>query len=177
MHRGWWWLIWPVDKKANPSVISSLPGCEALREFLRQLTWLGWRMQPLDKESATLAKAECGEPLGPDLQSYFNLVRPSICPRKRRGTLCPASMKCRFLSASFLGVLLATPAIAQGGIKVGEFCSLTGDNASFGITQNQGVQLAVQEINEAGGVLGKTWTLSSKTTKPDREKRPRSCEN
>jgi branched-chain amino acid transport system substrate-binding protein len=69
-------------------------------------------------------------------------------------------MKRRFLSAVFLGVALATTALAQDTIKIGEFGSLTGDNASFGISQNNGVQLAVQEINDAGGVLGKKIDLT-----------------
>src|SRR4030081_3537942 len=64
-----------------------------------------------------------------------------------------------------LGVVV--PAFSQDTIKVGEFGSLTGDNASFGISQNNGVQLAVQEINDAGGVLGKKLavTLEDNQTK------------
>ncbi len=61
----------------------------------------------------------------------------------------------RFFSVIFMGAALAATAPAQDTIKVGEFGSLTGDNASFGISQNNGVQLAVAEINDAGGVLGK----------------------
>jgi branched-chain amino acid transport system substrate-binding protein len=57
-----------------------------------------------------------------------------------------------------LGV--AGSALAQETIKIGEFGSLTGDNASFGISQNNGVQMAVQEINAAGGVLGKKIDLT-----------------
>ena len=55
------------------------------------------------------------------------------------------------------GVILAVAgsAFSQDTIKIGEFGSLTGDNASFGISQNNGVQMAVEEINAAGGVLGK----------------------
>ncbi|MBV9491686.1 MAG: ABC transporter substrate-binding protein [Verrucomicrobia bacterium] len=68
-------------------------------------------------------------------------------------------MKRRFLLAALLGTALATSALAQDTIKIGEFGSLTGDNASFGISQNNGVQLAVQEINDAGGVLGKKLEL------------------
>jgi branched-chain amino acid transport system substrate-binding protein len=57
-----------------------------------------------------------------------------------------------------LGVVV--PAFSQDTIKVGEFGSLTGDNASFGISQNNGVQMAVEEINAAGGVLGKKIELT-----------------
>src|ERR1700751_4863940 len=59
------------------------------------------------------------------------------------------------------GVILAVagPAFSQDTIKIGEFGSLTGDNASFGISQNNGVQMAVEEINAAGGVRGKKIDL------------------
>jgi len=40
-------------------------------------------------------------------------------------------------------------------IKVGEFASLTGKEAAFGQSSHKGTLLAVEEINAAGGVLGK----------------------
>jgi branched-chain amino acid transport system substrate-binding protein len=40
-------------------------------------------------------------------------------------------------------------------IVVGEFGSLTGTTATFGISTRNGVELALDEINKAGGVLGK----------------------
>jgi branched-chain amino acid transport system substrate-binding protein len=55
---------------------------------------------------------------------------------------------------------IVTPAFSQDSIKIGEFGSLTGDNASFGISQNNGVQMALEEINAAGGVLGKKLDLT-----------------
>jgi branched-chain amino acid transport system substrate-binding protein len=90
----------------------------------------------------------------------FRRVGPAIydCAEPLQNVI-PGPMKCQFLSAVFLGVALATTALAQDTIKIGEFGSLTGDNASFGISQNNGVQLAVQEINDAGGVLGKKVDL------------------
>ena len=59
------------------------------------------------------------------------------------------------------GVILAITGstFSQDTIKIGEFGSLTGDNASFGISQNNGVQMAAEEINAAGGVLGKKIEL------------------
>ena len=39
--------------------------------------------------------------------------------------------------------------------KVGEVGSLTGDKATFGISTHQGIELAINEANEAGGVKGK----------------------
>src|SRR5882724_11035699 len=40
-------------------------------------------------------------------------------------------------------------------IVIGEFASLTGGTATFGRSSDAGVQLAVKEINDAGGLLGK----------------------
>jgi len=44
-------------------------------------------------------------------------------------------------------------------IKVGEFASLTGKEATFGISSHEGTLLAVEELNAAGGVLGKKIEL------------------
>jgi branched-chain amino acid transport system substrate-binding protein len=42
-----------------------------------------------------------------------------------------------------------------GGIVVGHVASMTGDTATFGRSADQGIRMAVEEINAAGGVLGK----------------------
>jgi branched-chain amino acid transport system substrate-binding protein len=68
-------------------------------------------------------------------------------------------MKRLFALAACLAAATTFSAVSQETIKVGEYGSLTGDNASFGTSQNNGVQMAVQEINEAGGVLGKKIDL------------------
>ncbi|MEY2408684.1 MAG: branched-chain amino acid transport system substrate-binding protein [Verrucomicrobiota bacterium] len=44
-------------------------------------------------------------------------------------------------------------------IKVGEFASLTGKEAAFGQASHKGTVLAIDEINAAGGVLGKQLKL------------------
>ena len=44
-------------------------------------------------------------------------------------------------------------------IKVGEFASLTGKEATFGTSSHEGTLLAIEEINAAGGVLGKKLEL------------------
>ncbi|MBV9390536.1 MAG: ABC transporter substrate-binding protein [Verrucomicrobia bacterium] len=54
---------------------------------------------------------------------------------------------------------IVVSSFSQDTIKIGEFGSLTGDNASFGISQNNGVQMAVEEINAGKGVLGKKIDL------------------
>ncbi len=47
----------------------------------------------------------------------------------------------------------------QGGsddeIVIGEFGSLTGTQATFGISTRNGIDLAIEQVNAAGGVLGK----------------------
>ena len=43
---------------------------------------------------------------------------------------------------------------STGDIPIGMYGSLTGDGASFGQSSREGTELAVEEINNAGGVLG-----------------------
>jgi branched-chain amino acid transport system substrate-binding protein len=44
-------------------------------------------------------------------------------------------------------------------IKIGEFASMTGSEATFGQSSHKGTQLAVDDLNAAGGVLGKKLEL------------------
>ncbi len=44
-------------------------------------------------------------------------------------------------------------------IRIGEFASLTGKEAAFGRSSHKGTMMAVEEINAAGGVLGKQLKL------------------
>jgi branched-chain amino acid transport system substrate-binding protein len=49
---------------------------------------------------------------------------------------------------------------AGGGvIKVGEFASLTGKEATFGQSSHEGTLLAIEELNASGGVLGRKFEL------------------
>jgi branched-chain amino acid transport system substrate-binding protein len=43
---------------------------------------------------------------------------------------------------------------STGDILIGLYGSLTGDGASFGISSREGAELAVDEVNKAGGLLG-----------------------
>src|SRR5579862_9338249 len=54
---------------------------------------------------------------------------------------------------------LAAAALTQNEIPVGEYASLTGGSASFGQSSHKGTALAIDEINAAGGVLGKKIKL------------------
>jgi len=53
--------------------------------------------------------------------------------------------------------LMATPALAQ--IKIGSAGPMTGSNAAFGEQLRRGAQMAVEDINAAGGVNGKKLEL------------------
>ena len=53
----------------------------------------------------------------------------------------------------------AAPGAAADTIKVGEFASLTGSEATFGQSSHKGTQLAIDELNASGGVLGKQLQL------------------
>ncbi|MFA6544927.1 MAG: ABC transporter substrate-binding protein [Limisphaerales bacterium] len=55
-------------------------------------------------------------------------------------------------------------ASAGDAIKVGEFASLTGKEATFGQSSHKGTQLAIEELNAAGGVLGRKFELITEDT-------------
>ena len=68
----------------------------------------------------------------------------------------------QFIALALTPVLLLLNGCSkQSGdtIKVGEFASLTGKEATFGMSSHEGTLLAVEEINAAGGVLGKKLEL------------------
>ncbi len=70
-----------------------------------------------------------------------------------------------FIAAVALIAVLALVSCKKSGgpggdtIRVGEFASLTGGTATFGQSVHQGDVLAINEINAAGGVLGKQIDL------------------
>lgn len=75
-------------------------------------------------------------------------------------------MKKRFLAAALAAVMLAasatgcaqqgaTQSTADDTIKIGGLAPLTGNVSVYGIATNNGIKLAVNSINKAGGVLGK----------------------
>jgi ABC-type branched-chain amino acid transport systems, periplasmic component len=57
-------------------------------------------------------------------------------------------------------------------IKVGVYVSLTGDTSTFGTQSRDGIQFAVDELNAAGGVLGKKIVLDIQDdqSRPDEAK-------
>jgi branched-chain amino acid transport system substrate-binding protein len=63
------------------------------------------------------------------------------------------------MAALAASAALSATAIAQETIKIGEYASLTGKEAAFGQSSHKGTLLAVEEMNEAGGVLGRKIEL------------------
>jgi len=74
----------------------------------------------------------------------------------------------RVALASVSLVALANILSAADPIKVGEYASLTGKEASFGQSSHKGLTMGFEEINAAGGVLGRPIELLSEDnqTKP-----------
>ena len=68
--------------------------------------------------------------------------------------------RCLLFTLLGLGVI-AAPSCRKptDSIKVGEYASLTGKEASFGQSSHKGIVLAFEEINAAGGALGKALEL------------------
>ncbi|MBC7365433.1 MAG: ABC transporter substrate-binding protein [Undibacterium sp.] len=64
------------------------------------------------------------------------------------------------LAALAVAAIAAPLARAAEPIKIGEYASLTGKEAGFGQTSHHGVVLALEEINAAGGVLGRPLELA-----------------
>ena len=69
-------------------------------------------------------------------------------------------MQRRFVAFTALAALILAlscgPKLNPNEIRIGEYGSLTGAQATFGISTQDGIQLAVDEVNAAGGVNGKT---------------------
>jgi len=72
----------------------------------------------------------------------------------------------------WLALFLSTVVIAGFGCKkdsannatqivIGQVASKQGDTATFGVSSDEGVQLALEELNAAGGVLGKTIVVKT----------------
>jgi branched-chain amino acid transport system substrate-binding protein len=70
--------------------------------------------------------------------------------------------------AAAIAAGISKPAIAaKDPIQVGYLPALTGPSSSTGIGINRGIQLAVQEINAAGGIDGRQLELITRDTQSD----------
>jgi branched-chain amino acid transport system substrate-binding protein len=82
---------------------------------------------------------------------------------KRRHVLSGSAAGAVTLASGF-----AAPAIAANDpIKIGYLPALTGPSSATGVGMNRGIQLAVEEINKAGGVNGRQLELISRDTQSD----------
>jgi branched-chain amino acid transport system substrate-binding protein len=73
------------------------------------------------------------------------------------------------LSALLLGLALVQPSFAQSGpVKIAGLVELSGTGTTSGTNFNDGVKLAVKEINAAGGILGRQveYTASDTQSQP-----------
>ena len=68
------------------------------------------------------------------------------------------------LVAALAGLTFAPSLFAQEPIKIGQFASLTGKEASLGQSSNKGTMMAIDDLNAAGGVLGRPLLLVTEDT-------------
>ena len=70
------------------------------------------------------------------------------------------ALRSRALAAAFAACITLPAAPAWSQVTIGASAPLTGPRAQLGRYYKQGVELALAEINEAGGVLGKPLTVA-----------------
>src|SRR6476620_8802911 len=68
-------------------------------------------------------------------------------------------LRCIFPTVCLALIAAGSVIFAQDEIVIGEYASLTGGSASFGQSSHKGTALAIDEINAAGGVLGRKLKL------------------
>jgi branched-chain amino acid transport system substrate-binding protein len=80
-------------------------------------------------------------------------------------------MKKAFSALAILGVAILLFGCGKSGSKgdaaeiaVGEYSSLTGTTATFGTSTHRGIEMAVEEANATGGVIGKKIKLLTEDT-------------
>ena len=66
------------------------------------------------------------------------------------------------LLLALIGMMPSCSKKQETGVPVGQYGSLTGAQASFGQSTDNGVRLALDEVNSAGGVLGQPLRLITK---------------
>jgi len=74
----------------------------------------------------------------------------------------------KLVAAVALAAAALSPVLAQQTIKLASIVELSGAGASSGTQFNNGAQMAIKEINEAGGILGRKIevTTNDTTTQP-----------
>lgn len=66
----------------------------------------------------------------------------------------------------------ATQDTSGDTIKIGHYASMTGETSTFGVETDNGIHLAIKELNAKGGVLGKKFEVETQDdqSKPDEAK-------
>ncbi|MFM2084145.1 MAG: hypothetical protein RLY95_963, partial [Pseudomonadota bacterium] len=74
----------------------------------------------------------------------------------------------KLVAAVTLAAAVLSPVLAQDKVKFASIVELSGAGASSGTQFNNGIQMAIKEINAAGGILGKQIEVltNDTTTQP-----------
>ena len=75
--------------------------------------------------------------------------------------MSPRLLPARLAAILSAGLVILTAASAADPIKIGHYGAFTGKDAAFGSAARKGVILAVEEVNAAGGALGRPLELFS----------------
>ncbi len=65
----------------------------------------------------------------------------------------------RLVAGVFISLLVFSQAVRAQDIKLGLIAGMSGGGASYGASIRQGVEMAMKEINDAGGIKGRKLTL------------------
>src|SRR5512141_1970529 len=87
-----------------------------------------------------------------------------------KSTLAKNSFKRGFAAAAAAFALISGPVLAQEPIRIGAFLSVTGGAAFLGDPEQKTLELYVEKVNAAGGVLGRKLQLVSYDSAGDAEK-------
>ena len=68
-------------------------------------------------------------------------------------------VKKHVLLLAVVSIVFAAPAFAAETIKIGEIATVTGDFSAYGVAEVESVKITVEEINAAGGILGRQIEL------------------
>ena len=95
--------------------------------------------------------------------------------RKTMALLLAAAVTVPFVGCSGANGTSGSSSASNGGadgnvFKIGGIGPLTGDNSSYGTSVKNGAQIAVDELNAAGGVSGYTFELLFEDDETDEEK-------
>lgn len=90
-------------------------------------------------------------------------VRATDRPHRKTGEDMHRIASLGLLALSFLVSAFSSDARAQD-IVIGHYGAMTGGSASFGISTDEGVRLALEKINASGGVLGRQVKVVTEDT-------------